>query len=32
MFDYALNAGIKSALGKDFYLLTGIRGGIGIVS
>ncbi len=30
LFDYALNAGIKSALGKDFYLLTGIRGGIGI--
>jgi hypothetical protein len=32
MFDYALNAGIKSALGEDFYLLTGIRSGIGLVS
>jgi hypothetical protein len=31
MSDYALNAGIKSALAKDFYVLTGIRGGIGIV-
>jgi hypothetical protein len=31
MFDYALNAGVKSGLGKDVYLLTGIRGGIGIV-
>lgn len=32
MNEYTLNAGIKSMIGTKLYLLTGFRGGMGIIS
>ena len=32
LYEYTINAGIKSKLGSNFYLLAGLRGGLGLIS